>query len=432
MKKHYHLVGVAGSGMNALAQLALAEGHTVSGSDRDLDTGRDRPVLSKLAATGVALVPQDGSGVTEATTATVVSTAIESDNPDIASSERYGVPILHRAELLESLLTDKRLIGVAGTCGKTTVTAMLGWVLEQLGADPTVVNGGAVLNWASETTIGNVRVGSSNLCVAELDESDRSLLRFEPESAIVTNIAKDHFDVAETAKLFDTFRQQVKGPIVGPGIDSLPIRNIDVGFPHSSFVYDGIPVKVPIPGRHNVENAAHVLALCCELGFDLKSAIGHLSTFQGVERRLQMVGSVSGAAVIDDFAHNPSKIEATLDTLIPHFTRVIAVWRPHGFRPLEVMHEDLVELFVRLYRPDDEVVLLPVYYAGGTVNPVIDSRGFVAELIDNGIRARLADDPEDCVDYVRSIAGKGEAVVVMGARDPSLPVLARGIVESRK
>ncbi|MBM4036790.1 MAG: hypothetical protein FJ291_34075, partial [Planctomycetes bacterium] len=225
---------------NPLAQALLAAGWEVSGSDRYLDAGEDLEVLPKLRRAGVRLVPQDGSGVTAQTQAVVASTAIEADNPDLAAAARLGVPVVHRSVMLARLCEGKELIAVTGTSGKTTVTGMVGFLLEQLGDDPTVVNGGVVINWETDEAIGNVRLGRRwhrlPACepepstatgkmpvppggcrwVLEADESDRSLLNFAPDWAIITNMSADHFPMDETIALFTAFAAKVKKGIVAP------------------------------------------------------------------------------------------------------------------------------------------------------------------------------------------------------------------------
>jgi UDP-N-acetylmuramate--alanine ligase len=179
--EHYHLVGVAGVGMSALAQVLLGQGMRVSGSDRHFDRGEDLEVIAKLRGAGVRFLPQDGRGVTAGTAGVVVSTAIEKGNPDLEAAECRAVPVMHRAEMLARAAAGKRCVAVTGTSGKSTVTGMIGWILDQAGADPVVVNGAPVLNWVTPAAVGNVRLGKSDLWVLEADESDRSLLRYHPD-----------------------------------------------------------------------------------------------------------------------------------------------------------------------------------------------------------------------------------------------------------
>ena len=272
LQKSYHLVGVAGVGMSALAQVLLAQGYRVTGSDRFIDEGQDLDLFRKLRIAGVLLMSQDGSAVTSDTDTIVVSTAIEDDNADVLAARARKIPVMHRANVLAVLAARHMLVGVTGTSGKTTVTGMIGWILECLGQDPTVVNGGAVINWRNECRIGNVRMGRSKLWVVELDESDRSLLRFAPDWAVVNNISKDHFELVEVQSLFREFARQVRvGVVCGQGVSSVLLDGSDlwkwtttvVEEPmdyfeesgRSGFYYKGVSFHSPLIGRHNADNA---------------------------------------------------------------------------------------------------------------------------------------------------------------------------------
>lgn len=428
-QRHSHLVGVAGVGMSGLARACLAQGDRVSGSDRFWDTNQNREVLDKLAACGVTLHPQDGSGVTPGTDRVVVSTAIEEENPDVKAARALGIPLMHRAAMLADLVGSSPCVAITGTSGKTTVTGMVGCLLEGLGADPMVVNGGAVLNWVTPREIGNVREGRGPW-VIEADESDKSLMRFHPDRAIVTNISGDHFSAEEAAALFADFGKQVSTGVIGPldtlpgGPSFVPVLDRD----GSTFVMDGIPVRVPVPGRHNAENAFQALSLCVAMGYELKRAVAVLARFKGIARRLQTAGMAGGVTVIDDYAHNPAKIEAAWSTIKPHYKRVLGVWRPHGFTPLAVMAEAMAELFPRLCADGGRIYLLPVYYAGGTVNAKVTSADLAARLVKAGAAAEVCDDFNALENALVREARDGDAVLVMGARDPDLPGFCAGLV----
>jgi len=430
----YHLVGIAGVGMNALAQVLLAQGCRVSGSDRYLDTGRDLEVLDKLKAAGVTLTPQDGSGVTDGLTGLVVSSAIEPDNPDIAAARRRHIPILHRAECLAQWANAKTcLIAITGTAGKTTVTGMIGWTLFELGADPTVVNGGALLNWVDPRRIGNVRVGRSDVWVVEVDESDRSLLRFHPDWAVITNMSKDHFELSEVQHLFKAFAGQVKRGVVGCYGDTADGEILNDFKPELSaegihFVYCGVDFKLPLLGRHNAENALQAVMLCERLGHALPDISRALARFGGIQRRLERVGMVRGVTVIDDYAHNPAKIGAAWDAIAPHYRRILAVWRPHGFAPLALMLGELVQTFGARAKPADRVLILPVFFAGGTVQRTVTADTLVNALREHGVCAELAATYDDLLARLKAVAQAGDGVLWMGARDPDLGVYARRFV----
>ncbi|MBU4198366.1 MAG: hypothetical protein KKG09_09095 [Verrucomicrobia bacterium] len=428
---HVHLVGVAGVGMSALAQVLLAQGFKVTGSDRYLDSGQELSVLDKLRRAGVGLVPQDGAGVRPDTAGVVVSTAIEPDNPDLAAARRLGVPIIHRAEMLARLARSVTTIAVTGTAGKTTVTGMIGWVLEQMGLDPMVVNGGAVLNWMTDDAIGNVRIGQGAIWVLEADESDRSLLQFDPDWAVITNISKDHFELDEVRRLFQEFACKVRRGVVG--CYGAPPDFPDTFQPRLSaqgcaFDYQGVVFEITMLGRHNAENALHCVRMCERLGLSLPEVSRALTTFRGIQRRLEWIGKAKGVTVIDDYAHNPAKITAAWQAVAPHFKRVIAVWRPHGFAPLALMMEELTRAFAAVIRGDDRVLIMPVYYAGGTVQATVDSVRLVERLARAGVAAEAVGGYDDLQARLLALARSDDVVLFMGARDPFLPVFALRLV----
>lgn len=434
---HIHVSGVAGVGMSALAEALLDQGWRVTGSDRSHDQGVVLEVLDKLQRQGVTLVPQDGSALTAQTRALAVSTAIEKDNPEVAAAQRLGVEIVHRAEMLARLAAGKRVVAVTGTAGKTTITGLLGFLLERVGADPTVVNGGIVLDWAGPARLGNVRRGASDLWVLEADESDRSLLRFHPQHAILSNVSKDHFELAEVQQLFRTFSGQVSGTIVaGPGVGrSLDIKTTEVDIESRiaggrwTFRWAGREFTVSLPGRHNAENAALAVAMCEVLGVDLDRVAALLPTFRGVHRRLERVGERNGVAIIDDYAHNPAKIAASWRAVAETAARVHGFWRPHGYGPLALMKDELAEAFAAVCRPGDRLYLLPVFYAGGTANKTITSDEFAALLQARGVAAEAVPDYAVLADRLAA-AQAGDAILGMGARDPELPLFARRLARA--
>ncbi len=422
----YHLAGVAGVGMSAIARALVAVGCEVTGSDRFSDQGQSLDVLNKLAKAGVKIFPQDGSGISAGTQGLVVSTAIEDDNPDIVAARVHDVPVLHRSEMLARIVEGREVVAVTGTSGKSTVTGMIGFVLEQLGADPFVVNGAPVLNWMNDHEIGNVRPGTSKWCVIELDESDRSLLNFRPHWAVVTNISADHFSLAESVKLFREFSTQVANEVLeGEAEEFSP----ELSASGSRFEYEGVSFTLNIPGRHNAENARNAVAMCARLGFDLAEVAKALPAFKGIHRRLEVVGRTRDVLVLDDFAHNPAKIRATWQTLAAYHQRVLAVWRPHGYTPLRNMMDDLVATFRDVCRPEDFLAVLPVFDAGGTTNRSVRSEILVEQLVDLGLPAAAVKDYDEAIETIGSRVAPGSAIVTMGARDPHLPELARRMLE---
>ncbi len=410
--RYVHFIGIGGVGMNGLAQLAALSNYSVTGSDRAYDPHSEPFQL--LERLGIKIFPQDGSGITETTNLVVFSTAIESDNPDIQKSKALGIPLLHRAEFLKELIGDDELIAVAGTAGKTTTTGLLGWIFECLGRDPSVYNGAAVLNWKTKGSLGNIRKGSSNLWIIEADESDRSFLNFHPTHSIITNISKDHYELDELHAMFNQFESQTSGTTVHGG-------SADV---------QALELEVPMLGKHNLENAQCAAKLCAELGMDMEHVRDAVARFGGIERRLEVTGEIEGITVIDDYAHNPAKISAALSAIAETHGNVHAYWRPHGFTPLFQCQKDLVHVFKQVQ--PQSLFILPVYYAGGTVEKKTTSADFVGKLNSAGVPAVLVQDYAALKHELEQCAQSGDAILGMGARDPELPLFAKRLVAEWK
>lgn len=402
-----HFIGIGGTGMNGVAQLAAHTGYSISGSDRS--TGLE--IFQTLEKQGIRILLQNGSGISEETDAVVYSTAIESNNPEIQKSKSLNIPLLHRAEMLAKLCEGKEVIAVAGSAGKSTVTGLLGWIFERLGKDPTVYCGAQINNFGSSIRFG------SDPWIIEADESDRSFLHFHPQHAIITNISEDHFELPELRELFAQFKAQVSDIVIDEanGVSTNNLMNRDYQ------IIGLTPERIPLLGRHNVENVNNALSLCKALDLDLQKCMEAVHTFKGVERRLERIGK----RVFDDYAHSPVKIEAAFTAVTERYDRVLAYWRPHGFGPLAQHADALRKLLPRLLRPADLFFVLPVYYAGGTVK-----KKLTAEQFCEGLDAvEFIPDYDALEDKLRAEAGSEDAILGMGARDPELPKFARRLTE---
>ena len=437
-----HLIGIGGVGMSALAQALLDRGCAVSGADRQIAASGatpPTPVLRALAAQGVALYPDDGSGVDAQTARIIVSTAIEDTNPGLRKAQAAGIPVVHRAAALAEALSGRKLVAVAGTCGKSTVTAILGHVLTACGFDPVVVNGAQIAGWDENgTRVGSVRKGAGAYAVAEGDESDKSLTAFSPYAAIITNASADHYSKEEMDAVFDAFIRDVPGPVVDGRLgDEAARRRFPQGEGRACRDLEAAIGSFPMPGAHNRANARLALAMACALGVNPAQAAAALASFPGVERRLQRVGSIPcgdrEVAVYDDYAHNPEKLHAMWTTLADAFPRgVAAAWRPHGYGPLRKMLEPLAAAFRDVMRPQDALVLLPVYDAGGTADRSVNSDALAARLAGAPGTVALVQDLNEAETYLRARADAFGAIVTAGARDPGLPVLARRLAGKEK
>ncbi len=409
-----HLIGVGGVGMSALATALVRLGDEVTGADRNLATANIR----FLESIGVKCFPDDGSGVDSATDEVIVSTAIEQANPGLAKAAELGIPVTHRAKALARTLSGYKLVAVVGTCGKSTVTAMLGHILAECGMDPMCVNGANVPGWE-----GAVRFGRGVFAVAEVDESDRSLVAFSPYAAIVTNASADHYSKEEMDEVFDAFTRDLKGPIVD-GRETACGGSAEAA---GEEWVKAVAATIPLPGRHNVSNAELAIRMALALGAGKDRIAAAIKSFRGVERRLQRIDSRTpgSAPVFDDYAHNPEKLHAMWTTLAEKYDSLCVVWRPHGYAPLRKMMDALAEMFNATIRPADKLLLLPVYDAGGTTDRSVNSDALAAKLRSGA--CELVADLDAAYSWIAARRGSYSAYATCGARDPDLSLLARRI-----
>ena len=428
-----HLIGIGGVGMSALATALVRLGDEVTGADRTLGT----PNIRFLESLGVKVFPDDGRGIDAATDEVIVSTAIEETNAGLVKAKKLGIPVTHRAKALSRTLKDYQLVAVVGTCGKSTVTAMLGHVLAECGFDPMCVNGANVPGWE-----GAVRFGKGGYAVAEVDESDKSLVAFKPYAAIVTNASADHYSKEEMDEVFDAFIRDCEGPVID-------------GRGHLESLESLETLEVPVPGAHNRQNAEMAVRMAVALGVSPDRAIAAMKTFRGVERRLQLITSQTfqtskppKPAVYDDYAHNPEKLKAMWTTLAEKYPEGICViWRPHGYAPLRKMMDALAAMFAETVRDCDKLLLLPVYDAGGTTDRSVNSDELAKKIESLGSSAStgltlndpnptlndpkvtLISDLDAAFEWCAAHKGEYAAFVTCGARDPGLPLLAKRLSE---
>ncbi|MFM9828181.1 MAG: glutamate ligase domain-containing protein [Sphingomonas sp.] len=451
--KSYFFVGIGGSGMMPLAMILAGQGARVAGSDRSLDQARLPAKFAALEKLGIALFPQDGSGITAPDQIVVASAAIEATVPDMIAADRVGAQRLSRADLLSALFNaSPRSIGVAGTSGKSTVTGMIGWILSKAGRDPTVMNGAVMKNFAADDApFASALVGSGDVFVSEVDESDGSIALYSPTIAVLNNISLDHKSLEELRALFSDFAHKAMTTVINVGdaeaaaLAATLHREVTTTFAVEtpadivaenlvpapfSISFDLVmgsaraPVHLAVPGRHNVANALAAIGAAMAAGVDLSAAITAISGFAGLKRRFDHVGTAGGVSVIDDFGHNPDKIAATLDTLHAFPGRLLLLFQPHGYGPLKVMRHALVESFAARLRPGDVLILPDPVYQGGTVNREVTSADIVADLVAAGADARHIPARDDAAALLLALAQPGDRMVIMGARDDTLSQLA--------
>jgi UDP-N-acetylmuramate--alanine ligase len=453
----YFFCGIGGSGMLPLSLIMKAGGAEVSGSDRALDQGRTAQKFEFLRSQGIKLYPQDGSGITRSELTVVTSAAVEETVPDVQAARRVGAPLVTRAAVLAGLFNEASMrIGVAGTSGKSTTTGMIGWILQATGRRPTIVNGAVMKNFITAgTPFASAVVGDRNLFVCEVDESDGSISQYRPRIAVLNNVALDHKSLDELRALFRAFVAEAdvavlnldNGETAKLASEMAPGRVLSwsASDPRANLAAtdikpqpDGIvfglraksggpavrPVALRVPGRHNLANALAALAASQAAGVDLDDAVAAIESFAGIRRRLEVVGSAGGVTVIDDFAHNPDKIEATLSTLHEFPGRLLLMFQPHGFGPLRLMREGFIEVFGREMDKDDVLVMPEPVYFGGTVDRKVSSADIVNGIRSLGRVAMAFPDRPACGEKLVELARPGDRIVVMGARDDTLSQFA--------
>lgn len=444
----WHFAGIGGTGMSAIAFYLLGRGQEVSGSDRLFDNGAGTSIRSALEERGAAIFPQDGSGIA-AGVRLVVSTAVESDVPEVRRAKELGCEIVHRSEALAEIANSQKTIAVSGTSGKSTVTAMIFRILRSAGMDPSVISGGVLKELAQEGHWGNAYGGTGEWLVIEADESDGSLVRYAPEIGLMLNLDRDHKELDELRALFATFRDRSKvfvangdrAECVELGGDTAryfgihrhshpPVGEFDLCVDEVSFRIGGHLCVVPFPGRHMLENALAAILSATEAGVPLEQAAKGLASFAGVGRRHDLVGKARDVTVFDDFAHNPAKVEAGLAAarLAAGGGRLLAVFQPHGYGPLRFLLEDFAISFAKALETRDKLWIAPVYDAGGSADRTISSQDLCERLRDRGVRVEAPASRAMIPDAIAAEARPGDVVYSMGARDPELPAFAREIL----
>jgi len=446
--------------MSSIAQFLCDKIPMVSGSDRAVDNPENAPIFNALKKRGIKLHHQDGSFIKEHTPDMLVySTAIEDDNLDFQAAP--DIPRMHRAEMLNlciNSLTGKKTIAVSGSCGKTSVTAWLTETLFNAGRDPMMIGGGLSNRFISPNLAGNYRPGSGDYFVFEADESDKSLLNYTPDYTLLLNIGTDHYEKDELINMFRNFIQRVKtGAVVSRQVYDLlgeecfnHLKTVifdDKPFPLAHWVMEEYSpgratfihqqnehqkkyeVNLPMPGRHSGLNALAVLAMMQLLDIKSQDIIECIEDFQGVWRRSDFAGvDTNGAKIYDDYAHNVEKIISCIKTAKEEAERVIAIFQPHGFKPLEFMREPLLLELEKELSSEDVFCMLPVYYAGGSASFSPTSEEVIISYLKRGERSySYYRKRESLREYLDKTSTKSDIILIMGARDNSLSIFASEI-----
>jgi len=443
-------IGVAGAGMSALAQYLKGIGKNPSGSDRFFAEGEYNEIKQKLEEAGIDCFVQDGSGITAETDLVVASAAIEDTVVEIQKAKQLNIPIIKRSELLSLIAASKKTIAVGGTSGKSTTSAMLFDILEYAGKNPSIISGAGLISIIKQGKIGNAKVGAGEWLVIEADESDGSIVQYKPEIGLLLNVDKDHQEIDELMNLFSTFRANSRKFVVNQSHElarklSQDIKNdfstdpaIPAGYIASGFIQQGLSVNfmingtafsMQVIGMHNMENALAATAIANQAGIALSTCAEALKNYEGIYRRHQVYGRKNGVWLIDDYAHNPVKCAAAIAASQPVAGKCIAWFQPHGYKPTKFLREDFVKEIANVMRPQDEIWMSEIFYAGGTAIKDISANDLINDLKALGKSAYFVENRDEFLETVRPHFTNDTVLLLMAARDPSLEEFAKKVWE---
>jgi UDP-N-acetylmuramate--alanine ligase len=435
--------GIAGSGVSAIAVFMADKGHVVAGSDRAFDLYPAHPLKTIFQSRNITIVPQDGSGLDRSFDLAVFSTAVEADRPEVLKARALGIPVMTRPDYLAEITASFNTIAVSGTSGKSTVSGLLTFLMNKLGLSPNFIGGGRVTQFKTPSNPGNSLAGSSDYLIIEACESDGSIVNYRPQHTIILNLALDHHTVDVTSGMFKTLVAHTKGkliinaddknlaPMAKEGTVTFSIERPsdfmadDISYnPFSShFALHNVKFTLSLPGRHNLYNALSCIAVLSELGIPLNDIAALLPDFEGIERRFNIHLNNGKHLVIDDYAHNPHKISSLMETVRRLRPGVCYIFQPHGFGPTRLMKKEYIQTFVENLRDSDHLILLPIYYTGGTASKDISSQDLADDIKAQGKSAEVI---ENRIDVLHRIS-EYETYIVFGARDESLSAFAKEI-----
>lgn len=442
-------IGVAGTGMSAIAQYLSGIGKQVSGSDRYFLPDVPNDTKEKLEAEGIMCFLQDGSGITEKTDLVVVSTAIEDTVFEVQKAKELNIPILRRSQVLALIADSKKTIAVGGTSGKSTTSAMIFDILQHAGLEPSIISGAGLTSIIREGKIGNAKVGKGDWLVIEADESDGSIVQYHPEIGLLLNVDKDHQEIDELMQIFGAFRDNTKDIFITNRSNKLAAKlsvsaendfavdsNTHAGLVGEGFIQNGFQIQFSVKdklvrmntvGRHNMENALASMAVVHHLGVSFEVCAQALLHYEGIYRRHQVIGEKHGVLLVDDYAHNPAKCAASISACQPVAPKVIAWLQPHGYKPTRFLRADFVAEIAAVLRPQDEIWMSEIFYAGGSAVKDISANDLIEDLRKLGKNAYFVENRSNLVDAVRPHFESQTVLLLMGARDPSLEVFAKEV-----
>ncbi len=445
-REHVHFVGIGGYGMSAIAGVMLDLGYRVSGSDV-----ASQELTQRLAQRGATVYHGHRASHVEGADIVVYSTALSTDNVEIQAAQERNIPVIHRSQMLARLMQDRIGVAVTGAHGKTTTSSMIAYVMERCGLDPTFVIGGVVRNMG-----GNAKAGRGRFVVAEADESDGSFLHYRPHIAVITNIEADHLEHYDgqfdnLLRAYQQFITQVDpdglcvisahdvhlARLRGKAhcrVESVAVEQQGEALPAADYVAKDIelldrgsrcqvyrreehlgPLELSLPGLHNVMNALAAIAVARAAGLPFPNVAAALAEFHGAKRRFQVMAEAGGVLVVDDYAHHPTEIAATIAAAQSTGRRIVAVFQPQRYTRTYF----LFDAFARAFRGADEVVICDIYSPAGEQK----IEGVTAERLADAIRAqsnphvRFLRTKDEVFDYLRDSVRPGDLVLTMGAGD---------------
>ena len=371
--KTVFFIGIAGTGMSAIAQYLAETGKQVAGSDRYFSPGVLNDTKEKLELLGINCFLQNGEGISQSTDLVVVSTAVEDTVPDVQKAIALNIPIIKRSELLAFVAESKKTIAVGGTSGKSTTSAMLFDILQYAGLNPSIISGAGLVSIMKEGRIGNAKAGKGEWLVIEADESDGSIVQYKPEMGVLLNIDKDHKEMDALMEIFREFKKNTREHFI-VNLAQAAARELSqdtawdfstdpaypAGYQATDFDQQGLAINFKINkteftlhtvGRHNMENALAASAVANQLGVNLPVCAEALTSYEGIYRRHQVLGKKQGVWLIDDYAHNPIKCAVSIQACQGIAPKVIAWFQPHGYGPTRFLRKDFVTEIGRVLRP---------------------------------------------------------------------------------
>lgn len=445
--------GIGGNGMNPLAQIMKLRGFEVVGTDRNFDTHADgnEKIKDYLISIGIEIKPQDGSAITDDIETLYITTAINDSNPDVKAAKDKNIPIKTRPELLAAIFDEyKYNVAVGGTSGKTTTTAMIGYALDVLSKNPTMIGGGMLKNYEDKNPMPYMIHNKGDICVIEADESNGTIQQYNPYITTINNISVDHKPLEEIKAIFANVAAKPKYGLVlnaddkdcrelenksiktvwfslkDPKADfyAYDIKNLPNGV---EYKLDGKTFTLKQIGVFNVANALTAIAACSLLGVDKFEAAKALEGFCGTKRRLELIGTKNDVTVINDFAHNPEKVLASTTALKNYKGRLIIMFQIHGPDPARLYGMNIMESFAKTLDKDDILLMPEIFYK--TENDNIFGKDMIAYAQKLGVNAIFTETKDKAHEIILKEVKTGDRIIAMGARDNSLEDFCKSILK---